>query len=141
MDQAIEGGDGGSQDPVMDARVTRLEDDMRDVRAILARLEPMIVRIDATMPFLAKASDLSDLRTELKGDMASLRTELKGDMASLRTELKGDIARLEIEIGKKASTLTVWTAGMTLLGLTMAALAAGAVYLPFLYKVMHLSPP
>ena len=47
---------------------------------------------------------LASLRGELKGDIAdlraenaSLRTELKGDIASLRTELKGDIADLRAE--------------------------------------------
>jgi predicted nucleic acid-binding Zn-ribbon protein len=48
---------------------------------------------------------LASLRGELKGDIAdlraenaSLRTELKADIASLRTELKADIASLRTEL-------------------------------------------
>jgi hypothetical protein len=60
-------------DPRMEARVARLEEDMREVKAVLSRLEPMIVRIDAvvgaTLPTLATKAELavwgSDLRTEL----------------------------------------------------------------------------
>ena len=33
----------------MEDRVARLEEDMRDVKSVLSRLEPMIVRIDATL--------------------------------------------------------------------------------------------
>ena len=52
-------------------------------------------------------TEISGVRTELKGDIAdlraenaSLRTELKGDIASLRTELKGDIADVRLEIAE-----------------------------------------
>jgi len=53
----------------LEPRVARLEEDMRDVKATLARLEPMIVRIDAaltaTLPHLATKAELADLRSEL----------------------------------------------------------------------------
>jgi hypothetical protein len=59
-------------------------------------------------------TEISGVRTELKGDVASLRGEiaslrgeLKGDiaalnggLASLRTELKGDIADVRLEIAE-----------------------------------------
>ena len=59
-------------------------------------------------------TEISGVRTELKGDiadlkdsLASLRGELKGDIAdlraenaSLRTELKGDIADVRLEIAE-----------------------------------------
>jgi hypothetical protein len=68
-DMPVEKGGHPNYDPGMDARVTRLEDDMREMKGILARIEPMIIRIDATLPFLATKSELaqlgSDLRTEL----------------------------------------------------------------------------
>lgn len=44
----------------MEARVAPLEDDMRKVKAILAQMLPMIVRIDATMPHLATKAELAD---------------------------------------------------------------------------------
>ena len=126
----VEGGEGGPNHPVMEARVSRLEEDMRDVRATLSRLEPMIVRIDATMPHLARRSDLADLRTELKGDVSELRTEMVTEFGKVR-----------VELASKASLAGVWTVGITLFGLTLAGMAAGAVYLPFLFRVMHLPPP
>jgi len=33
----------------LEARFARLEEDMREVKAILARLEPIVARIDATL--------------------------------------------------------------------------------------------
>lgn len=36
----------------LEARVGRLEEDMREVRAMHGQMLPMIVRIDATMPHL-----------------------------------------------------------------------------------------
>jgi hypothetical protein len=48
-----------------EARVDRLEEDMREIRATLARLEPMISRIDAVLPHLATKAELADLRGEL----------------------------------------------------------------------------
>jgi hypothetical protein len=45
-----------------EARIDRLED---EIRASLARLEPMITRIEATLPHLATKAELADLRTEL----------------------------------------------------------------------------
>ena len=47
-------------DPGMEARVARLEQDMREVKAILAQMLPMIVRIDATIPHLATKAELAD---------------------------------------------------------------------------------
>jgi hypothetical protein len=43
----------------MEARVARLEEDMREVKAILAQMLPMIVRIDATIPHLATKAELA----------------------------------------------------------------------------------
>jgi hypothetical protein len=48
----------------LEPRVARLEDDMREVKGTLSRLEPMIVRIDATLtatlPHLATKAELAD---------------------------------------------------------------------------------
>lgn len=51
-------------DPRMEARAARLEEDMREVKAVLSRLEPMIIRIDAvvsaTLPTLATKAELAE---------------------------------------------------------------------------------
>ena len=61
-------------DPRMEACVARLEEDMREVKGILARIEPMIIRIDAvigaTLPTLATKADIADLRSELRSELA-----------------------------------------------------------------------
>lgn len=146
MDQpGVEYGEGGGHDPAMEARVGRLEEDMRDVKATLLRLEPMIVRIDATMPFLAKASDLADLRgelrTELHTELGRLRTELHSELGGMRGELHSELGKIRVELAGKASLAGVWTVGITLLGLTVAGMAAGAIYLPLLFRVLHLAAP
>jgi hypothetical protein len=45
---------------VRDLRLDHLEEDVRDIKATLARLEPMIIRIDATLPHLATKEELAD---------------------------------------------------------------------------------
>ena len=41
-------------------RLDHLEEDTREIKATLARLEPMIIRIDATLPHLATKAELAD---------------------------------------------------------------------------------
>ena len=41
-------------------RLDHLEEDMREIKATLARLEPMIVSINAQMPHLATKAELAD---------------------------------------------------------------------------------
>jgi ribosomal protein L29 len=93
--------DGGPYDPLMEARVSRLEEDMRDVKTRLPPMEEAIVRIEAmltaTLPHLATKADLADLRAEMKADHAGLREETKADYAELRTEMKADYAELRTE--------------------------------------------
>jgi hypothetical protein len=63
-----------------DFRLDRLEADMRDVRAVLGQLVPMITRIDATLaatlPHLATKAEVADLRTDLSADIGTLRADL-----------------------------------------------------------------
>jgi hypothetical protein len=61
-------------------RLSRLEEDIRDIKAMLAQLMPMVVRIDATLPHLATKAEvttvLSDLRIEMNTGLTELRTEI-----------------------------------------------------------------
>jgi len=50
---------------VLEARVGRLEEDMREVRATLGQMLPILVRIDTTLPHLATKAELQALRVEL----------------------------------------------------------------------------
>ena len=130
---------GPPRDPWMDARVSRLEDDMGEIKATLRRLEPMIVRLDATVPHLATKADLAGVRTELKEEISSLRTELKGEIAGIRTELKGeitsvrmdltrDIADVKVALADKPSRAYMWT----IMTAMVAAFACGLAGLAIL---------
>jgi chromosome segregation ATPase len=96
--------DGGPYDPVMEARVSRLEEDMREVKATLPRMEASIIRIEtmlaATLPHLATKADVAELRTEMKADYTSLRTEMKADNDDLRVDTKADNASLRTELAE-----------------------------------------
>ena len=106
-DSHVENGAPAPYDPRMEARVARLEDDMREVKAVLGRIEPMIIRIDAvmsvTLPTLATKAELADLG-------GSLRAELAEQGGSLRAEL-----------AEKPSKTYMWS----ILGVLIAAYAAG----------------
>jgi hypothetical protein len=55
-------------------RVERVEEDIRDIKAALTRLEPLITRIDerlnTELPHLATKAELADLRAELLTQLA-----------------------------------------------------------------------
>jgi len=114
MDQLPTSGDGSN--PTLEMRVARLEGDMQEIKAILGRLEPMIIRIDATLPHLATKAELADFRTESKSDLADLRTELKGEL--------GDIKARLAEMPSKAY---LWLVLAALIAAYAAGLAALAV--------------
>lgn len=74
-------------DPGMEARVARPEEDTRNVKATLGRLEPVLVRIDAqlqaTLPRLTTKAELADLRSEVESELADFRTEVRTSLAAV----------------------------------------------------------
>ena len=66
--------------PELGARVSRLEDDVQDIKATMRNLEQVVVRIEATLnatlPHLATKAELADMRSELKVEIAQVRTDL-----------------------------------------------------------------
>jgi len=68
-DTPVEPPGGTPYDPHLELRVSRLEDDMREMRSVLGQIVPMLARIDATLtgtlPHLATRAELSELRAEL----------------------------------------------------------------------------
>lgn len=58
----------------LEARVSRLEEEQRDMRGSLARLELAVARIEAmlaaTLPHLATKAEMETLRAELRAELA-----------------------------------------------------------------------
>ena len=69
-DMHVENASEGPYHPRMEARVARLEDDVREVKAVLGRIEPLIIRIDAIMPHLATKAELAVLGSDLRAELA-----------------------------------------------------------------------
>jgi hypothetical protein len=94
-DTPVASQDGPPYDPAVELRVSRLEDDVRDVRSALGRLEATTLKIEtmlvATLPHLATKADVADLRTELKYELATRladkpgKTYMWGILAALLT--------------------------------------------------------
>jgi hypothetical protein len=95
-------------DPPMEDRAARLEEDMRDVKSVLPRLEP-IIRIDATLtatlPNLATKAELAELRTEVTKEIEDLRVGLTKEIADVRTELRKEIMDVRTDLGKEIADL------------------------------------
>jgi hypothetical protein len=104
----------------LEPRVVRPEDEMRDVKATLARLEPMIVRIDATL-----TTTLFHLAT--KAELANLRSEMTGGMAELRSEMAGGFSALRGDLAEKPSKAYLWGVFAVLIAAYAAGLAGLAV--------------
>ena len=64
-----------------DDRLDRLEEDVREIKAMLTGLVPLINRIDAQLPHLATNAELADLRGETRTGFADLRGELRSGLA------------------------------------------------------------
>jgi hypothetical protein len=90
--------DGGPYDPLMEARVSRLEEDMRELKAAWPRMEAAIIRIEATLaatlPHLATKADLAQLEVKL-ADKPS-KTYMWGILAVLVTAYACGLAGLAI---------------------------------------------
>jgi hypothetical protein len=68
-DIPVAGGSGSPYNPDMEARITRLEEDMREVKATGVRLEAAVIRIEAmltaTLPHLATKAELAETKAML----------------------------------------------------------------------------
>ncbi len=88
-DVPLAGQPGGSYDPNMEARIARLEEDVRDVKATTTRLEMAVVRIEtmltATLPHLATKAELAEKpsKTYMWGILAVLLTAYACGLAAL----------------------------------------------------------
>jgi phage host-nuclease inhibitor protein Gam len=93
----------------MEARVSRLETDMGDVRSMLGQMMPMLIRVEsmltATLPHLATKAEVSDLRAEMHREMGMLRTDVHDEIGALRSEVHDEIGTLRTELHNEIGTL------------------------------------
>jgi hypothetical protein len=101
----------GAYFPDMKKRVARHEEEMQDVKSLLSRLEPMIIRIDATL-----ASTLPHLAT-------------KAEAVEGRNAVGREIADLGVELHQSLSNLPTKTYLWSVMGVLITAYAAGLAVL------------
>jgi hypothetical protein len=82
----------------MEARLTRVEDEIREMKAILGQMLPMTVRIDATLPHLATKADLAQLRSDLSSEIADKpgKLYLWGVLAALLAAYAAGLAAIAL---------------------------------------------
>ena len=87
-DTPVDKGRGAPYDGGMEARVSRLEDEMRVIRDVVIRIEAMLA---AVLPTLATKAELADLRAELRAELAEKpsKTYLWGILGVLVTAILG----------------------------------------------------
>jgi hypothetical protein len=115
--------DGAPYDPVMEMRVSRLEEDMRDVKSSIARLDATTVRIEMTTVEIKAmlAATLPHLAT--KAELTSGLASQTNHMA----ELTGRMAELTVALGEKPSKTYMWGILAVLLTAYACGLAGLAV--------------
>lgn len=86
---------------------------MKDVKSLLSRLEPVIIRIDATLtstlPHLATRVEVGRAVSDLRVEMSSLRVEMNQKLSDLptRTYMWGILGVLITAYGAGLAALAV----------------------------------
>jgi len=97
-DTPVAGPQGPAYDPLMEARVSRLEEEMREVKAAGVRLEAAVLEIKTilttVLPHLATKADIAELRAELAEKPG--KTYMWGVLAVLLTAYACGLAALAI---------------------------------------------
>lgn len=115
----LAGGGGPPHNPGMEARVTALEANFGDVRAILARLEPMLGRVD-------------DRTRKIETDVTSMDGRLRKIETDTLPKLGSDLARLDGRVSQLPTALTVFAYMGGLVTLSMALFGAAIAALKYL---------
>jgi hypothetical protein len=63
---------------MLEARVARLEEDVREIRSVLSRLEPMIVGLVRSTPKTADLTRVEERLAETREEMKEIKGEVKG---------------------------------------------------------------
>jgi hypothetical protein len=137
-DTPVDRPDPAPYDPRHEARISRLEDEMSEVKSTLGQMLPVLVRIDsmlsATLPHLATKAELADLRSDVQSKISDLRTEEQSDFASVKSQLAAISAGMahlatKAELAEKPSKAYLWGVLAALIATYATGLAGLAVLL------------
>jgi hypothetical protein len=141
-DTTVEPGGSGPYDRPVEARVSRLEEQMSDLKPILARIE-------AVLPHLATAAQVAELKGDLErkfaeftgtielkqaqfaGSMESKLAQFAGSFESKQAQFAGDFnAKLERLTGRVESLPTTWQMITAIIAgqITFAGVLCAAVF-------------
>lgn len=119
-DTTVELGGSGPYDRPVEPRVSRLEEQMSDLKPILTRLE-------AILPHLATAAQVA----ELKGDLERRLAEFAGEFELKQAQFAGEFnAKLERLTGRVESLPTTWQMITAIIAgqITFAGVLCAAVF-------------
>ncbi len=124
MDNPVEPPTGDEYDPLA-SRLSRVENDVRDLKDTLADLKTIVVRmdarLDAVLPHLATKADLATMETRL----GAMDARLDATLPHLAT--KADLVQLEVKLADKPGKTYMWGVLAALLTAYACGLAALAV--------------
>ncbi len=138
--------------PDLRVRVSRLEDDVHDVKAMMGQLVLLVTEmkatLDATLPHLVTKAEVAGIRSKMKSELAQFRREVTTDMAQCRQELSdlclssgigfasvhqatsdlrgatiGEFTAIHADLAEKTYMWGVLTASLTAYACGLAALA------------------
>lgn len=90
----------------MDARVGRLEADMRDVKAVLNdTVVPVLARIDERLNHTATKAEMQGVRADLDGKIADLDHKMDGKLTDLERKIDGKLTDVEGRLNDKLADL------------------------------------
>lgn len=120
----------GPYDPSVEQRFSRLEEDVRDLKAIAVSIDGRFANLNSQFDrFEARTTRVEETLIELKTMFAATLPHLatKADLADVRTELKEDIAEIKVGLAEKPSRTYMWGILAVLLTAYACGLAGLAV--------------
>ena len=110
-------GDGGGPEDVLSLRVSRLEDDMAEVKSALTRMEPILSEMRANLGHMASKSDTVSISGEIQALSAKLESKADAEVVG---EIKGALSKLP-----------------TLATIAILCAVVGALYAAYKFLVHH----
>jgi hypothetical protein len=111
---------------------TTIPDD--DIQATLRRLEPLIISIHATLPYLATKDTVTRIDATLTATLPTLAT--KAELTTGLSEVRGEIAAVKVALAALPGKAYLWLVIGTLI-VAYAAGLAGLALLPVATKLLH----